>query len=124
MWESWLGNCCIKNRPDPAAKATPRVLTPSPAASAASCGNAQGEVARAGRAPLAPRQTPSLPSLLRRPCFPPGTEMHEATRRVLGVLLRHLDGFDSTNKRTVVIGATNRKQVGWGADSTSLPVWC
>jgi SpoVK/Ycf46/Vps4 family AAA+-type ATPase len=38
------------------------------------------------------------------------TEMHEATRRVLGVLLRHLDGFDSTNKRTVVIGATNRKQ--------------
>lgn len=50
--------------------------------------------------------------------------MHEATRRVLGVLLRHLDGFDSTNKRTVVIGATNRKQVGWSADSTSLPVWC
>lgn len=38
--------------------------------------------------------------------------MHEATRRVLGVLLRHLDGFDSTSKRTVVIGATNRKQVG------------
>ncbi|KAL4458849.1 hypothetical protein ABPG75_013714 [Micractinium tetrahymenae] len=37
-------------------------------------------------------------------------EMHEATRRVLGVLLRHLDGFDSTKKRTVVIGATNRKQ--------------
>jgi hypothetical protein len=35
--------------------------------------------------------------------------MHEATRRVLGVLLRHLDGFDSS-KRTVVIGATNRKQ--------------
>lgn len=49
--------------------------------------------------------------------------MHEATRRVLGVLLRHLDGFDSTRKRTIVIGATNRKQVsaervcgvGWGA---------
>ncbi|KAL4435935.1 hypothetical protein ABPG77_000697 [Micractinium sp. CCAP 211/92] len=38
------------------------------------------------------------------------SEMHEATRRVLGVLLRHLDGFDSTHKRTVVIGATNRKQ--------------
>ena len=38
--------------------------------------------------------------------------MHEATRRVLGVLLRHLDGFDSAGKRTVVIGATNRKQVG------------
>lgn len=42
----------------------------------------------------------------------PVAEMHEATRRVLGVLLRHLDGFDSTKKRTVVIGATNRKQVG------------
>ncbi|EFN53357.1 hypothetical protein CHLNCDRAFT_26073, partial [Chlorella variabilis] len=31
--------------------------------------------------------------------------MHEATRRVLGVLLRHLDGFDSTNKRTVPYAA-------------------
>ncbi|GAB4821726.1 hypothetical protein N2152v2_008772 [Parachlorella kessleri] len=38
-----------------------------------------------------------------------GTDMHEATRRLLGVLLRHLDGFDA-NKRTVVIGATNRRQ--------------
>ena len=28
-----------------------------------------------------------------------GTDMHEATRRLLGVLLRHLDGFDA-NKRT------------------------
>ena len=48
-----------------------------------------------------------------RSLFCPAAEMHEATRRVLGVLLRHLDGFDSTNKRTVVIGATNRKQVSW-----------
>lgn len=38
-----------------------------------------------------------------------GSDMHEATRRLLGVLLRHLDGFDAS-KRTVVIGATNRKQ--------------
>ena len=38
-----------------------------------------------------------------------GNEMHEATRRLLGVLLRHLDGFE-TNKRSVVIAATNRKQ--------------
>eukprot|EP00210_Caulerpa_lentillifera_P002915 g2783.t1 len=36
-------------------------------------------------------------------------EMHEATRRVLGVLLREMDGFD-TRKKIVVIGATNRKQ--------------
>lgn len=40
-------------------------------------------------------------------------DMHEATRRLLGVLLRHLDGFD-TSRHTVVIGATNRKQVGGG----------
>lgn len=38
-----------------------------------------------------------------------GSEMHEATRRLLGVLLRHLDGFE-TNKRSVVIAATNRKE--------------
>ena len=38
-----------------------------------------------------------------------GGDMHEATRRILGVLLRHLDGFDHS-KRTVVIGATNRPQ--------------
>mmetsp|Transcript_38663 Transcript_38663/g.109334 ORF Transcript_38663/g.109334 Transcript_38663/m.109334 type:complete len:579 (+) Transcript_38663:539-2275(+) len=38
-----------------------------------------------------------------------GADMHEATRRVLGVLLRQLDGFDSS-KRSVVIAATNRKQ--------------
>lgn len=38
-----------------------------------------------------------------------GSEMHEATRRVLGVLLREMDGFD-TRKKIVVIGATNRKQ--------------
>ncbi|RMZ56412.1 hypothetical protein APUTEX25_004635, partial [Auxenochlorella protothecoides] len=37
-----------------------------------------------------------------------GESMHEATRRTLGVLLRHMDGFDA-NKRTVVIAATNRK---------------
>lgn len=35
--------------------------------------------------------------------------MHEATRRLLGVLLRHLDGFE-TDKRSVVIAATNRKE--------------
>lgn len=34
--------------------------------------------------------------------------MHEATRRVLGVLLRQMDGFQRT--RSVVIGATNRRQ--------------
>ncbi|PRW44296.1 cell division cycle 48-like protein [Chlorella sorokiniana] len=34
--------------------------------------------------------------------------MHEATRRLLGVLLQHLDGFDH-KKKTVFIGATNRK---------------
>ena len=33
--------------------------------------------------------------------------MHEATRRLLGVLLRHVDGFIA-DKRSVVIGATNR----------------
>lgn len=37
------------------------------------------------------------------------SDMHEATRRLLGVLLREMDGFD-TSKRTIVIGATNRKQ--------------
>ena len=37
--------------------------------------------------------------------------MHEATRRLLGVLLRQLDGFQTGEKgRTVVLGATNRKQ--------------
>jgi SpoVK/Ycf46/Vps4 family AAA+-type ATPase len=36
-------------------------------------------------------------------------DMHEATRRLLGVLLRHMDGFD-TSKRSVVVGATNRAQ--------------
>ncbi|KAK9852562.1 hypothetical protein WJX84_012167 [Apatococcus fuscideae] len=38
-----------------------------------------------------------------------GSDMHEATRRLLGVLLRQLDGFKEQSK-TVVIGATNRKQ--------------
>jgi hypothetical protein len=36
--------------------------------------------------------------------------MHEATRRLLGVLLRHVDGFDNAGKRAVVVGATNRPQ--------------
>ena len=34
--------------------------------------------------------------------------MHEASRRILSVLLREIEGFDDS-KRTVVIGATNRK---------------
>uniref|UniRef100_A0A061SM40 26s protease regulatory n=2 Tax=Tetraselmis sp. GSL018 TaxID=582737 RepID=A0A061SM40_9CHLO len=37
-----------------------------------------------------------------------GADMHEATRRTLGVLLRQLDGFDAS-RRSVVIAATNRK---------------
>lgn len=36
-------------------------------------------------------------------------EMHEATRRILSVLLRQIDGFEQ-EKRVVVIAATNRKQ--------------
>lgn len=36
------------------------------------------------------------------------SELHEVTRRQLGVLLRHLDGFVK-EKRSVVIAATNRK---------------
>ncbi|XP_028773865.1 fidgetin-like protein 1 [Neltuma alba] len=36
-------------------------------------------------------------------------EMHEATRRILSVLLRQIDGFEQ-DKRVIVIGATNRKQ--------------
>ncbi|GAQ86354.1 AAA-type ATPase family protein [Klebsormidium nitens] len=35
--------------------------------------------------------------------------MHEATRRVLSVLLRQLDGFEP-DRRTIVIAATNRKE--------------
>mmetsp|Transcript_27338 Transcript_27338/g.89482 ORF Transcript_27338/g.89482 Transcript_27338/m.89482 type:complete len:299 (-) Transcript_27338:266-1162(-) len=38
-----------------------------------------------------------------------GEDMHEATRRMLSVLLRHLDGLDS-KKRSVLIAATNRAQ--------------
>ncbi|KAG1674686.1 hypothetical protein FOA52_007210 [Chlamydomonas sp. UWO 241] len=34
-------------------------------------------------------------------------DVHEASRRMLSVLLREMDGFDA--RRTVVIGATNRK---------------
>lgn len=37
------------------------------------------------------------------------SEMHEATRRMLSVLLRQIDGFEQDN-RVVVIAATNRKQ--------------
>ena len=36
--------------------------------------------------------------------------MNEATRRLLGVLLRQMDGFASANNRSVVVGATNRRQ--------------
>nr|DAD23476.1 TPA_asm: hypothetical protein HUJ06_024939 [Nelumbo nucifera] len=36
-------------------------------------------------------------------------EMHEATRRILSVLLRQIDGFEQ-ERRVVVIAATNRKQ--------------
>lgn len=36
-------------------------------------------------------------------------EMHEATRRLLSVLLRQMDGFEQ-DKKIVVIAATNRKQ--------------
>ena len=36
-------------------------------------------------------------------------DMHEATRRVLSVLLRQIEGFEQKNQ-TIVIGATNRKQ--------------
>ncbi len=37
------------------------------------------------------------------------SEMHEATRRLLGVLLRQLDGF-GPQSRSIVVGATNRRQ--------------
>ncbi|KAF7811210.1 cell division control protein 48 [Senna tora] len=36
-------------------------------------------------------------------------EMHEATRRILSVLLRQIDGFEQ-DKRVIVVAATNRKQ--------------
>ncbi len=36
-------------------------------------------------------------------------EIHEATRRVLSVLLRKIDGFEA-NDKTMLIGATNRKE--------------
>jgi len=41
---------------------------------------------------------------------PRSGDMNEATRRLLGVLLRQMDGFASANNRSVVIGATNRRQ--------------
>ncbi|KAG9439893.1 hypothetical protein H6P81_020058 [Aristolochia fimbriata] len=37
------------------------------------------------------------------------SEMHEATRRILSVLLRQIDGFEQ-DKRVVVVAATNRKE--------------
>ncbi|XP_078438185.1 P-loop containing nucleoside triphosphate hydrolases superfamily protein isoform X2 [Wolffia australiana] len=37
------------------------------------------------------------------------SEIHEATRRMLSVLLRQIDGFEQ-DKRVIVIAATNRKQ--------------
>ncbi|KAL6281988.1 hypothetical protein ACE6H2_012917 [Prunus campanulata] len=37
------------------------------------------------------------------------SDMHDATRRVLSVLLRQIDGFEQ-DKKVVVIFATNRKQ--------------
>ncbi|KAL3627428.1 hypothetical protein CASFOL_028791 [Castilleja foliolosa] len=37
------------------------------------------------------------------------SEMHEATRRLLSVLLRQIDGFEQ-EKKVVVVAATNRKQ--------------
>lgn len=37
------------------------------------------------------------------------SEMHEATRRILSILLRQMDGFEQ-EKRVVVIAATNRKE--------------
>jgi ATPase family associated with various cellular activities (AAA) len=39
-----------------------------------------------------------------------GSDMHEATRRVLSVLLRRIEGFENSGGRTIVIGATNRKE--------------
>jgi ATP-dependent 26S proteasome regulatory subunit len=35
--------------------------------------------------------------------------MHEATRRMLSVFLRYIDGFES-NENVMIICATNRKQ--------------
>ena len=37
-----------------------------------------------------------------------GDNMYEATRRLLGVLLRFIDGFEATT--SIVLAATNRKQ--------------
>lgn len=34
---------------------------------------------------------------------------HEASRRLLSVLLREIDGFETSEQRSIVIGATNRK---------------
>jgi len=37
-------------------------------------------------------------------------DSHEASRRLLSVLLREVDGFETSERRSIVIGATNRKQ--------------
>ncbi|KAK4788537.1 hypothetical protein SAY86_019856 [Trapa natans] len=37
------------------------------------------------------------------------SEIHEATRRILSVLLRQIDGFEQ-DKKVIVVAATNRKQ--------------
>ena len=42
-------------------------------------------------------------------CPARSSEMHEATRRLLGVLLRQLDGYGPRG-RSIVVGATNRRQ--------------
>lgn len=61
-------------------------------------------------------------------------DMHEASRRLLGVLLREIDGFNhrdsggsssdgsggDSSKRSVVIGATNRRQ---DLDAALLSRW-
>ena len=50
--------------------------------------------------------SPTLPIILMKR-LGSRSEMHEATRRLLGVLLRHVDGFIA-DKRSVVIGVTKR----------------
>jgi len=62
---------------------------------------------RAERAACAGCARPRSHAAVRRPR---SGDMNEATRRLLGVLLRQMDGFASANNRSVVIGATNRRQ--------------
>jgi hypothetical protein len=49
-----------------------------------------------------------------------GSDMHEATRRLLGVLLRHLDGFDAS-KRTGEGGAGAGCHLAWVWGAQGLP---